>query len=102
MDRGARDWPVVLKAPYFRLRNPLRTLTRPPREGRLAQLVERFVYTEDVGSSSLSSPTIPLSLTGPHFYRLSDFALLQAIISFLRERVTCPRFARPGKMISST
>jgi hypothetical protein len=27
--------------------------------GRLAQLVERFVYTEDVGSSSLSSPTIP-------------------------------------------
>ena len=25
--------------------------------GRLAQLVERFVYTEDVGSSSLSSPT---------------------------------------------
>jgi hypothetical protein len=26
--------------------------------GRLAQLVERFVYTEDVGSSSLSSPTI--------------------------------------------
>ncbi len=31
---------------------------RPPRSGRLAQLVERFVYTEDVGSSSLSSPTI--------------------------------------------
>jgi hypothetical protein len=28
-------------------------------EGRLAQLVERLVYTEDVGSSSLSSPTIP-------------------------------------------
>jgi hypothetical protein len=28
--------------------------------GRLAQLVERFVYTEDVGSSSLSSPTRPL------------------------------------------
>ena len=26
-------------------------------DGRLAQLVERFVYTEDVGSSSLSSPT---------------------------------------------
>ena len=25
---------------------------------KLAQLVERFVYTEDVGSSSLSSPTI--------------------------------------------
>jgi hypothetical protein len=30
--------------------------------GRLAQLVERFVYTEDVGSSSLSSPTIPSRL----------------------------------------
>ncbi len=28
------------------------------RGGRLAQLVERLVYTEDVGSSSLSSPTI--------------------------------------------
>lgn len=28
------------------------------RDGRLAQLVERLVYTEDVGSSSLSSPTI--------------------------------------------
>tara|TARA_R110000803_G_C11824729_1_gene302461 strand:+ start:320 stop:673 length:354 start_codon:yes stop_codon:yes gene_type:complete len=26
--------------------------------GRLAQLVERFVYTEDVGGSSPSSPTI--------------------------------------------
>lgn len=41
--------------------------SRPPKrggqlhrfaEGRLAQLVERLVYTEDVGSSSLSSPTI--------------------------------------------
>ncbi len=30
----------------------------PHRGGRLAQLVERLVYTEDVGSSSLSSPTI--------------------------------------------
>jgi hypothetical protein len=29
--------------------------------GRLAQLVERFVYTEDVGGSSPSSPTtIPM------------------------------------------
>jgi hypothetical protein len=28
-----------------------------PSEGRLAQLVERFVYTEDVGGSSPSSPT---------------------------------------------
>ena len=29
--------------------------------GRLAQLVERLVYTEDVSSSSLLSPTIPSS-----------------------------------------
>ena len=28
------------------------------RDGSLAQLVERFVYTEDVGSSNLSRPTI--------------------------------------------
>ena len=27
------------------------------RRGRLAQLVERFLYTEDVGGSSPSSPT---------------------------------------------
>jgi DNA-binding protein HU-beta len=32
-------------------------------QGRLAQLVERFVYTEDVGSSSLSSPTMSFSRT---------------------------------------
>ncbi len=33
--------------------------------GRLAQLVERLVYTEDVGSSSLSPPTIfPVVLNG--------------------------------------
>ncbi len=31
--------------------------------GRLAQLVERFVYTEDAGSSSLSSPTISSNIT---------------------------------------
>jgi hypothetical protein len=30
--------------------------------GSLAQLVERFVYTEDVGSSSLSRPTIISSI----------------------------------------
>ena len=32
-------------------------LNGPARRGRLAQLVERFVYTEDVGGSSPSSPT---------------------------------------------
>ena len=29
------------------------------KDGRLAQLVEHLVYTERVGSSSLSAPTIP-------------------------------------------
>src|SRR5690606_29484671 len=41
----------------FCLRNRRQIRKRPPR-GRLAQLVERFVYTEDVGGSSPSSPTI--------------------------------------------
>ncbi len=42
----------------------------PRRGGRLAQLVERLVYTEDVGSSSLSPPTSrrsrppPVSMNG--------------------------------------
>ena len=31
--------------------------------GRLAQLVERFVYTEDVGGSSPSPPTMKSKLT---------------------------------------
>ena len=35
--------------------------------GRLAQLGERHVYTVDVGSSSLSSPTIPFSGFLPFF-----------------------------------
>ena len=30
----------------------------PRQRGRLAQLVERFLYTEDVGGSSPSAPTI--------------------------------------------
>jgi hypothetical protein len=33
-------------------------LSKQRDNGSLAQLVERFVYTEDVGSSSLSRPTI--------------------------------------------
>lgn len=32
--------------------------------GRLAQLVERHVYTVHVGGSSPSSPTIPCALSG--------------------------------------
>ena len=39
-----------------------RTPDRPlqvAEDGRLAQLVERFLYTEDVGGSSPSSPTTP-------------------------------------------
>jgi hypothetical protein len=44
--------------------------------GRLAQLVERFVYTEDVGSSSLSSPTI----------------ISKGLVTFYEE---CGRFGEP-------
>ena len=65
----ARHLPVspVLRRPGFRpiggsgetaCRNRLGWL-KGGADGRLAQLVERFVYTEDVGSSSLSSPTRP-------------------------------------------
>ncbi len=43
---------------FFLLRCPA-ALSKSPLIGSLAQLVERFVYTEDVGSSSLSRPTIP-------------------------------------------
>ena len=44
----------------------LRKCREPPKDaspnwGRLAQLVERLVYTEDVGGSSPSSPTILLT-----------------------------------------
>jgi hypothetical protein len=42
----------------LRLSKPL-SKYRPT--GSLAQLVERFVYTEDVGSSSLSRPTTYLT-----------------------------------------
>ena len=41
-----------------RSRPPTRRTCFRDAKGRLAQLVERLVYTEDVGSSSLSSPTI--------------------------------------------
>ena len=48
------DWPFVRDwLPHFL------ELAKGGAGGRLAQLVERFVYTEDVGSSSLSSPTMP-------------------------------------------
>src|SRR5690606_32553854 len=40
------------------MRRPCRLRGRCLWKGRLAQLVERFVYTEDVGGSSPSSPTI--------------------------------------------
>lgn len=46
----------------FELAERRRTAYCSARLGRLAQLVERFVYTEDVGGSSPSSPTIPSSL----------------------------------------
>lgn len=52
--RPSADWPFVRDwLPHFP------ELAKGGAGGRLAQLVERFVYTEDAGSSSLSSPTIP-------------------------------------------
>jgi hypothetical protein len=54
-------------ADTHRSRPPTRRTLILLREGRLAQLVERLVYTEDVGSSSLSSPTI-LSPKQMHHY----------------------------------
>jgi hypothetical protein len=48
----------------------------PPKIGRLAQLVERFVYTEDVGGSSPSSPTIhPRELLVLFYVRFRRWAL---------------------------
>src|SRR6056297_2713350 len=37
------------------------SLLKPRHDGRLAQLVERFVYTEDVGGSNPSPPTNVIS-----------------------------------------
>jgi hypothetical protein len=48
---------------------PSKALSRYCLTGSLAQLVERFVYTEDVGSSSLSRPTI----FPPYLYDYSYF-----------------------------
>ena len=41
--------------------------------GRLAQLVERFLYTEDVGGSSPSAPT---SVTRSHAGGMASMTLL--------------------------
>ena len=46
------------------LRN-VKSRAKDAQNGSLAQLVERFVYTEDVGSSSLSRPTISQQVTPP-------------------------------------
>ena len=53
---------------YKKLKKPLAPQACPiyiAATGSLAQLVERFVYTEDVGSSSLSRPTISAPVTSP-------------------------------------
>ena len=57
---------------------------KPTTGGRLAQLVERFVYTEDVGSSSLSSPTSSLSQ-----YNDLDGTLPQQIFASFRLSQLC-------------
>jgi hypothetical protein len=51
------------------------------RGGRLAQLVERLVYTEDVGGSSPSSPTMPFLAKKPCFAGL--FAFLAPFKAYL-------------------
>ncbi len=64
------------------------------RAGRLAQLVERFVYTEDVGSSSLSSPTIFPDVFCDimiEFSDVSDFLLV--LLCWFYEVVLAGRFA---------
>ena len=65
-NRAPRDHPAAGRSFSPCTCPPIRLHARHPQvrsrpaltRGRLAQLVERFVYTEDVGSSSLSSPTI--------------------------------------------
>ena len=53
--------PFELAPPTIMLARPRRSWhrARTARCGRLAQLVERFLYTEDVGGSSPSAPTTP-------------------------------------------
>ena len=53
--RQSRTTHTQLSIRLTRARKPLNA--RLPQVGRLAQLVEHLVYTERVGSSSLSSPT---------------------------------------------
>ena len=54
--------------------------------GRLAQLVERLVYTEDVGSSSLSSPTTFFSFNDKVFEPLT----IVSICALKRRRTGYP------------
>ena len=74
----------------------LRRWREPPKRlahgGRLAQLVERFVYTEDVGSSSLSSPTTLSNAIETIYSRsspsLSGVAMCVRGMHFVAERQT--------------
>src|SRR5271155_2092823 len=70
--------------------------------GRLAQLVERFLYTEDVGGSSPSSPTSPgvsrnsrrIKTVAPKL-RSNEGGPFQRILRiFLPHRATLPRVQR--------
>lgn len=55
MVRGALRGRLTMRAVEDLMAGAGAGMERP--EGRLAQLVERHVYTVDVGSSSLSPPT---------------------------------------------
>ena len=70
-----------------------RGLTTPATVGRLAQLVERLVYTENVGGSSPSSPTIPPTLTTPCL-RQRRTAWLKRFAFNLNQIESKPRQAR--------
>jgi hypothetical protein len=48
--------------------------------GSLAQLVERFVYTEDVGSSSLSRPTMIFPIEIKHLDDLESWIPCENIL----------------------
>ena len=62
--------------------------------GRLAQLVERFVYTEDVGGSSPSSPTtLPVPI-GDGVFRNSFHPKFNTASTQASDRTAAPSMAK--------
>ena len=72
------------------------------RGGRLAQLVERLVYTEDVGSSSLSPPTMScLTLNSRRSSAPTGRAKARAAVAALCRFVGCPLTAHHTLCVAS-